>query len=158
MSANPLGILPASLTNSSSSSSALSSASGGLSSLTPSDFVNMMVKQLQNQDPLNPTNSQDLLAQISSIGQLQSSTQLTTTLQGLTTQNQIASGAALIGKQVSGLDSNSNSINGLVNSVSVTSTGINLQLDNGNTLPLANVTTIAPGPNGSTTATTGTKS
>ncbi len=115
----------------------------------------MMVTQLQNQDPLNPTNSQDLLAQISSIGQLQSSTQLTTTLQGLTTQNQIASGAALIGKQVSGLDSNSNSITGMVNSVSVTSTGINLQLDSGYTLPLSNVTTIAPA---GTTTTTGAKS
>lgn len=93
-----------------------------------------------------------MLTQISQIGQLQSSTQLTTTLQGLTTQNQIASGAALIGKTVSGLDANSNPINGLVNSVSVTSTGVNLQLDSGASLPLASVTTISPGPNGSTTA------
>lgn len=147
MSTSVLGSLPSSLA--SSASSASSKVGNSLSSLKPADFVNMMIKQLQNQDPLNPTNSQDLLAQISQIGQLQSSTQLTTTLQGMTTQNQIASGAALIGKTVSGLDARSNPINGLVNSVSVTSTGINLQLDNGASLPLASVTNIAPGPNAS---------
>src|SRR3954462_13233180 len=73
--------------------------------LKPEDFIKMMVTQLQNQDPTQPVKNEELLAQMSQIGQLQSSTTLTTTLQGLTLQSQIGSAANLIGKTVSGLNS-----------------------------------------------------
>ncbi len=116
----------------------------------------MMVTQLQHQDPLNPTNSQDLLAQMSQIGQLQSSTQLSATLQGMTQQNQISAAAGLIGKTVIGQDATHAPITGLVSSVSVSSDGVNLQLDNGRALSLANVTSIAPGPSAATTTAAGT--
>jgi flagellar basal-body rod modification protein FlgD len=143
----------------------------GFQSLTPSDFVQMMVTQLQNQDPLNPTSSQDLLTQMSEIGQLQSSTQLQSTLTGLTLQNQIGAASSLIGKVVTGTDVNNNSLSGTVNSVSITqtpaaqsSTGVattNVTLNLTNTgsssntgaMPLSNVTSIAPAATATTTAT-----
>jgi flagellar basal-body rod modification protein FlgD len=136
----------------------------GFQSLSPSDFVQMMVTQLQNQDPLNPTSSQDLLTQMSEIGQLQSSTQLQSTLTGLTLQNQIGAASSLIGKVVSGLDANNNALSGTVNSVSITqtpaaqsptgvaTTNVTLNLNNGGAMPLSNVTSIAPA--AQTTATT----
>ena len=75
---------------------AASTTSGGTTTnanlnLTPTDFLNMMVTQLQNQDPLNPTTSSDLLAQMSQIGQLQSSTTLQSTLQNFGLQTSISS-------------------------------------------------------------------
>src|ERR1700722_656791 len=91
----------------------------GFQSLTPADFIQMMVTQLQNQDPLNPTNSQDILAQMSQIGQLQSSTQLQTTLTGLALQNQIGAASSLIGKSVQGVDANNNQVAGTVTGVTV---------------------------------------
>jgi flagellar basal-body rod modification protein FlgD len=130
----------------------------GFQSLSPSDFVQMMVTQLENQDPLNPTSSQDLLSQMSEIGQLQSSTQLQSTLTGLALQNQIGAASSLIGKQVQGTDANNNTLSGVVQSVTITqtpasqsstgvaTTNVNLNLDSGSTLPLANVTAIAPAP------------
>src|SRR4028118_709228 len=74
--------------------------------LKTEDFIKMMITQLQNQDPMEPAKNQELLAQMSQIGQLQSATTLQESLQGMVVQNQIGSAAGLIGKSVEGLDAN----------------------------------------------------
>jgi len=122
--------------------------------MTSSDFLNLMITQLQQQDPLNPTSSTDLLNQMSQIDQLQSSTNLNTTLTGLSLQQSIASAGNMLGKNVNGLDANGNPINGNVISVSVQNNVASLNLDNGTTLPLANVNAIQPYQAPATTATT----
>jgi flagellar basal-body rod modification protein FlgD len=112
--------------------------------LKPEDFINMMITQLQNQDPLEPAKNEELLAQMSQIGQLQSSTDLQTSLKSMVLQNQIGSSATLIGKMVQGLGTDNSPINGVVNSVKVQDDGVSLELDNGYSLPLDRVTQIAP--------------
>jgi hypothetical protein len=57
-------------------------------------------------------------------------------------QNQIASAANMIGKYVQGTDQNSNQTSGTITAVQVTTTGVNLSMDNGDTMPLNNVTSI----------------
>src|SRR5438270_10638056 len=111
--------------------------------LNTDDFIKMMLTQLQNQDPLEPAKNQELLAQMSQIGQLQTSTQLQETLKGLALQNQLGSAGNLIGKLVQGLDGNNDSVVGLVNSVRVENNQVFLELDSGKTLPMANVMAIA---------------
>jgi flagellar basal-body rod modification protein FlgD len=140
MTTTAVGTLLPSNTAPSSTSSSSSSSLG----LNTTDFMNMMMTQLQNQDPLNPTSSDSLMSEMSQIGQMQSTAQLQTTLQNLATQTQIGAASGLIGKKVTGLDVNSNPVTGSVNSVQVTSTDINLQLDGGATLALSNVSTISP--------------
>ncbi len=139
-------------------SSTGSSASGAAKSnpslnLTPTDFLNMMVKQLENQDPLNPTKSSDLLAQMSQIGQLQSTTSLQTSLSNFGLQTSISSASSMIGKTVQGLDSNAKPQTGVVTSVQVQAGNVALSLDNGQILPLANITEVAPGPSGTVAGT-----
>lgn len=114
--------------------------------LKTEDFIKMMITQLQNQDPLEPAKNQDLLAQMSQIGQLQSATSLQESLKGMVLQNQIGAAAGLIGKTVQGLDAQDEPVSGLVNSVKVTADGVNLELDNGKSLALSRVTQIAPTP------------
>ncbi len=110
--------------------------------LNPSDFIKLMITQLQNQDPTNPVKNGELLGQISQISQLQSSTTLTSTLQDLTQQNQVGSASNLIGKVVSGLDDGNDPVTGLVTSIKVAGGKVNLQLDNGKELGLGRVTDI----------------
>jgi flagellar basal-body rod modification protein FlgD len=110
--------------------------------LNPQDFINMLVTQLQNQDPLQPTSSSDLLSQVSQIGQLQSSTTMQSTLQGLAQQNQIGSASSLLGKNVTGLDAQGNAQSGLVGAVQVSTSGVTLSLSGGASLDLSNVTGI----------------
>ena len=87
--------------------------------LKAQDFIKMMITQLQQQDPMEPAKNDQLLAQMSQISQLQSSTQLSDSLKGMVQQNQIGSAATLIGKTVQGLDGNNDPISGLVTSVRV---------------------------------------
>lgn len=117
--------------------------SGGYN-LKTEDFIKMMITQLQNQDPTEPVKNEQLLAQMSQISQLQSSTTLTTTLQSMTLQNQIGSASSLIGKVVKGFDGEGDPVDGLVNSIKVVDNKVQLQLDNGKALSMNNVTEIAP--------------
>ena len=127
-------------------SSSSSTPANPTSQLKTTDFINMMMTQLEHQDPLNPTSSDQLMSQMSQIGQLQSTSQLQNTLTGLATQTQIGAASSLMGKQVTGLDANSNSVSGLVSAVQVTSTGVNLQLQSGSIMALTNVSSIAEPP------------
>jgi flagellar basal-body rod modification protein FlgD len=111
--------------------------------LKPMDFINMMVTQLQQQDPTKPADNSQLLAQMSQIGQLQASNTLTDSLKSMVLQNQIGSAGNMIGKSVQGLDDQNNNVGGVVNSVKVEGSDVFLELDNGNRLALARVTAIA---------------
>jgi flagellar basal-body rod modification protein FlgD len=136
-------------TSSSSNSSSGATATNPYN-LTPENFIQLMVTQLQNQDPTQPTSNQDLLAQMSEIGQLESSTQLQSTMSSVTLQTQVGSASSLIGKSVTGVDTNNNAIKGVVNSVSVAGGNVSLNLDSGSSLALSGLSTIT------TTSTTGT--
>jgi flagellar hook assembly protein FlgD len=90
---------------------------------------------------------------MSQIGQLESSTELQSTMQSVTLQTQVGSASALIGKTVTGVDSSNNTSSGVVNSVSVAGGSVSLNLDSGDTLPLTGLSSITGG--ATTTTTTG---
>lgn len=115
-------------------------------SLKTDDFIKMMVTQLQNQDPLSPEKNQDLLAQMSQIGQLQSTTELQDLMKNMSLQGSLGAAGGLIGKVVNGLDTDGAPLSGLVTSVSVAGSDISLELDSGKSLKLTSVTGIAPAP------------
>src|SRR6476469_4301956 len=108
--------------------------------LQPEDFIKMMLTQLQNQDPLEPAKNEQLLAQMSQIGQLESSTELQSSLKSLVLQNNIGAAGNLIGKMVQGLDGTGKAVKGLVNSVRVVDGNVSLELDNGKALAMDHVT------------------
>jgi flagellar basal-body rod modification protein FlgD len=112
----------------------------------------MMITQLKNQDPTQPTSNADLLQEMSQIGQLQSQQSLQTNLQSMVLQNQIGSASNFIGKSVTGLGTNNSTINGVVDSVHIENGAVNLVLDSGASLALSNLTDV----DGGTTPTTAT--
>lgn len=80
----------------------VSPESTGFNALTSENFLQMMIVQLQNQDPLEPTGNEELLNQISQMRSLQSGIELSETLKSLGAQQKLGSAASLIGKTVSG--------------------------------------------------------
>ncbi len=114
--------------------------------LKAEDFIKMMVTQLQNQDPMEPAKNEQLLAQMSQIGQLQSSTQLQASLGKITLQNSLSAAGGMIGKMVSGKDTQGADLNGIVTSVKVADGQISLELDNGNNMKMENVLGITTAP------------
>jgi flagellar basal-body rod modification protein FlgD len=111
--------------------------------LKSEDFIKMMITQLQNQDPLEPAKNEQLLTQMSQIGQLQASTDLQSSLKALVLQNNLSNAGNMIGKVVNGQDRFGEPVSGLVTSVRVESGNVWLELDNGKTLALSSVTSIA---------------
>lgn len=114
--------------------------------LKSEDFIKMMITQLQNQDPLDPAKNDQLLAQMSQIGQLQASTDLQSSLKSLVLQNNVGAASSLIGKTVVGMDEQGASVKGIVNSVRVEDGAVALELDNGKRLALDHVTGISAPP------------
>ena len=125
--------------NSATLANSTKSSSNGMSALSSSDFMKLMITQLSNQDPLNPTDSNQMLGQISQISTLQSNTAMTQSLSTLTLQQSIGAGGNLVGKTVTGIDTDGNNITGVVNGVKVMNNKVYLAVtdSNGNTNPMS---------------------
>ncbi len=82
-------------------------------------FLKLLISELQNQDPLNPTDNQQLLEQISSLKDISTSNKLTETLDSLSLEQNLASASNLLGRQISALDDKGNTVRGKVDKVSV---------------------------------------
>ena len=111
--------------------------------LNSQEFMNVLLTELKNQDPMKPQDTGKLLEQLSSLRNIESQTSLQNQLQSLVTQNQLAGAGNLIGKQVTGLTQDNQQISGLVSSVRVQDDSVVLELDNGRRLPMDRVTGIA---------------
>ena len=114
--------------------------------LKSEDFIKMMITQLQNQDPMEPAKNEQLLAQMSEIGQLEASTSLQDSLKGLVLQNNIGAAGNLIGKMVQGADERGDKIDGVVTSVQVQDGNVALELDTGKHLAMDHVISIGTAP------------
>jgi flagellar basal-body rod modification protein FlgD len=88
--------------------------------LNSSDFLQLMITELQNQDPLNPMDNTDLVQQINSIRELSATTALTSTLSSVLVGQNIATASGMIGKKVNALDDSGTTVEGRVDRVTVT--------------------------------------
>lgn len=113
----------------------------GISGLKASDFLNMLVTQLQYQDPTEPTDSEQILTQVSQLRDLQSSTDLTDALQSMISGSELSNAAALIGQQVTGLDSAGETVQGTASSVRLVNGSAVLRVD-GQDVSLTNVLSV----------------
>lgn len=68
------------------------SSSSSTSSFSADDFLSLLVEQLQNQDPLNPTDTSEIMSQMVAFANFQQVAESNTTLSSIsTTLNTIAS-------------------------------------------------------------------
>ena len=88
---NPLGATP---------SSGSTTAGGGFDQLSTQDFLEILIAQLSNQNPLEPTDNQEVLNQINSINQLQSNQLLVDSLESLSQNQSLGSASNMIGRSV----------------------------------------------------------
>jgi flagellar basal-body rod modification protein FlgD len=109
------------------------------STLGSEDFVKIIFTELGNQDPLQPSDSKDLLAQLSSLRNIQSDMDMSTRLQSLVAQNELAAASGLIGRRVSGITDDNQRVQDDVKSVSRTADGAVLNLVGGQRVQMKNV-------------------
>lgn len=129
-----------------STSTTTSSASNAASALSGDDFFQLLIAQLINQDPLEPTSNQDLLNQISSIREIELSTSLSQSLESLTEQQRFASAGSLIGHRINGTDTDGNEADGVVVAVRFNQSGkALLELESGSRIPLDEIDSVLAG-------------
>lgn len=91
----------------------------GLDSLDPAQFLNLIITQLQNQDPLAPTDNAALMQQVGQLREITANDKLTTTLTSFSITQELTTASTLIGRNINGLDTTGDEITGLVDSVSI---------------------------------------
>lgn len=112
--------------------------------VTVDDFLKLLITELQNQDPLNPADNQDILQQVSQIRSIQSTTQLTQTLEAVLLGQNLASASSMIDKLVYGLTDEGQEVSGRVEGV-VVEGGSPRVIVNQRALRLGNIKQIAAG-------------
>ena len=90
-----------------------------LKDLDINQFLQLMIAELTNQDPLNPMDNTQLVQQIGSIREIAATDQLTGTLNGLQTGQSLNTASGLLGKRVTALTTDNENITGVVDRVSV---------------------------------------
>jgi flagellar basal-body rod modification protein FlgD len=130
--------------NSTPANSAFSSADA-INDIDLGTFLKLMIAELQNQDPLNPLDNKDMLAQISQIREVGATDKLTQTLESVLLGQNITSATNLIGNEVEGISDDNQRVSGMVQQISIAGgqpklhltqpTAATPSLDEGNVVP-----------------------
>jgi len=95
------------------------SSGGAIGDLGIDHFLDLMMAELQNQDPLNPLENHELLAQISQIREVGATEKLTETLSAVLLGQNITSAVSLIGANVEAISDDNQRVDGTVQRISI---------------------------------------
>ncbi len=116
----------------------------GQSKVSQDEFLQLLVKQLTNQDPLNPMENVEFIDQMAQLQSLEEQIETNRLLGELSNGSQVANASAMIGTQVTGSTEEGVEGSGIVQGVNVTDGKAYLWLGTGHRIPLENVTAVAP--------------
>lgn len=118
-----------------------------LGGLGKDDFLKLLLAQLQNQDPLAPTDSTQMMLQLVQFSTLEAMQNIDQHTSMLLSAEQLSRAESMVGKQVTGTgtadDGSAETIEGVVDSVKMVDGGPVLLIGE-KTLPLSSVTKVAP--------------
>jgi flagellar basal-body rod modification protein FlgD len=101
------------------SSKSQNGSANSLDNIDISQFLQMMLTELQNQDPLNPMQNSQIMQELGQMQQITASNKLTSTLDGMALGQSLSNATSLIGKSIDGIDDSGNPAAGVVSKVSV---------------------------------------
>jgi flagellar basal-body rod modification protein FlgD len=129
----------------SSSGNAYGAVSPTSGTLTQNDFLNLLVTQLQNQDPTDPESDTDMASQMAQFTSLTDMSDMNTTMSGMSDMQQLSSGASMIGQTVTtDLTTPAGApLTGPVTSVSIQNGALTLQVG-GQSVSLSDITGVMP--------------
>lgn len=103
------------------------------STLNYNDFLKLMVAQLRNQDPLNPTDSTEYMSQIAQFSSVEQGINTNAKLDQLLVNSNISQASTMVGLTLTSADG---SVSGIVMSVRIDSSGSTAILNNGKEVPI----------------------
>ena len=103
-------------------------------------FLKLLVAEMKNQDPTNPMDSSDYVAQLATFSQVEQSVQINSKLDNILQASVLSQAGSLIGKTVTSADG---SITGTVAEVKLYSDGLIAVLENGEEIAMLPGVTIS---------------
>ena len=94
-------------------------ASKSVNELDSNDFLKLLIAELQNQDPMAPSDSIQMLQQVSQIRQITSNDSMIATMDSVRTGQEVATASQMVGKRSAALNSDEQEIEGLVDRVTI---------------------------------------
>lgn len=91
-------------------------------------FMQLLVTQLRNQDPLSPVNQQDFLGQLAQFSSLQGIEQLNANFAESLKFQQLSQGGGLVGSQVEYTNSSGEAKSGLIDSARILNGALRFQI------------------------------
>ncbi len=88
-------------------------------SLDLNGFIQLLVVELRNQDPMEPMSNQDILNQISQIREIESTQRLTDTLGSVLLGQNLVTAGNMLGQVITGLSESGTRVSGAVDRVSI---------------------------------------
>jgi flagellar basal-body rod modification protein FlgD len=101
-------------------------------------FLQLLVAQMKNQDPTQPTDSGEYLSQLASFSSVEQAIQTNEKLDALLAQGSLAQAGGLVGRRYTSADAT-----GVIASVTLGAEGLTLTLDNGKKVKLGDGVTIS---------------
>src|ERR1044071_6971410 len=87
------------------------------------DFLKLMVAQMKNQDPMNPSDDKDNIAQMAQFSSLEQITNLATATQDLANRLSITQNVGLLGHTVTYMAADGTSVSGQVDGLDIAKDG-----------------------------------
>jgi flagellar basal-body rod modification protein FlgD len=106
-------------------------------------FLQLLITQLKNQDPTNPVDNTEQIAQLASFSAVEQQTQTNQKLDLLLTYAGLDKASSMIGKQITSADGE---VSGVVQSVSLGDDGLVATLTSGDTVTVTSGVQIADAP------------
>jgi flagellar basal-body rod modification protein FlgD len=120
-------------------------ASADRMQLDPQAFLQLLVAQLQYQDPSNPVDTSSFMQQTATLSQVQTMSSMASTLTSLAGAQQAQAATELIGKSVTYADGTGIQHTGVVTSAALLSSGATVHVD-GADVPLTRVMGVSAAP------------
>lgn len=104
-------------------------------------FFELLITQLQNQDPLNPMEDRDFIAQMAEFSSLEKTEKLYNLLEDKLSSNQVIQNSNLIGKEIQA-NIEGIQLKGVVDAVKSSDDKVLAVLENGSEIDISNITQV----------------
>ncbi|MDQ1185065.1 flagellar hook assembly protein FlgD [Agrobacterium larrymoorei] len=102
-------------------------------SLDYDNFLKLLITQMKNQDPTNPMDPSQQVAQLATFSQVEQSIKMNTNLESLISASSLSNASSYIGKTITSADGQTS---GVVKSVEVTAEGLSATTVAGSTIAI----------------------
>ena len=123
------------------SSTASTGTGKTISDMNGMDFLKLLISELSNQDPFEPMKNKEILEQLSAIRSLEANMSLGENIKSLLNNQELASASVLIGRVISGVDTDGQLVEGTVERIVLDAAGIRVQIVD-HEIALGNIMTV----------------